>query len=222
MKVANQNLENISKKSFFQYQKLFPVFKKEKSKRYGILSLTLLTLTLFGIFALNPIITTIIELRKTLEDARIVESSLSEKIQNMQTLRAEYDSLGNDLELIENAVPNGPDATQFIGKVQSIASSTGVVLKGLDLSGIALSGNPRLENPNIKAKSQEVESANYQLRPYVFTVAVSGTYPQAREFLETLSSFDRVVDVDNIAVSRESGTSSQIGMSIQGTAYFKQ
>lgn len=223
MKVANQNLENISKKAFFQYQKLFPVFKKEKNKQYGILSLTFVTLTLFGIFALNPTITTIVELRKTLEDARIVETKLSEKIQNLQILGTEYNSLGDDLILIENAVPKGPEATRFVGQIQTIASSNGVLLKGLDLGGIALSGNPTIEDSEaITAIVKKREDADSGLKPYVFFVTISGTYPQAREFLQALSSFERITNIDTIGISRESGLNPEVNMSVQGTVYFKQ
>lgn len=223
MKVANQNLNNISKKAFFEYQKLFPVLKKEKNKQYGILALTFFTLTLFGIFALNPTITTIIELRKTLEDARSVEAQLAQKIQDMQTLRAEYDSLGMDLELIDNAIPDGPAATRFTGQLQAIAQDTGVSMRGLSVGSISIAGAvPANENPSTTSIINNAASSELGLSPYIFTVSVRGTYPQVSTFLNTLGNFDRVVDIKSISVSRETTTSSDIGMSIQGVVYFKQ
>lgn len=221
MRVANQNIDNLSKKAFFQYQKLFPVLKKEKNKQYGILALTFITLTIFGVFALNPTITTIVELRKQLEDARFVEAQLTEKIANLQTLQQEYSNLGPDLELIENAVPKGPDTTKFLGQIQTIADNTGVSVRGLSIGALALTGNPSiaaLDVPdNIRvAQTGVVEGIN----PFVFTLTVDGTYPQTKEFLDSLASFDRIIRIESIALSRESTSSSNVALSIQGAAFF--
>jgi Tfp pilus assembly protein PilO len=220
MKINEENLKNLSKQSLLQYQKLFPVLTKEKNRQYGMLGLTFITVTIFAIFAINPTLTTIAELQKTAEDARFVDEKLTQKIASLQSLRQQYDGLQSDLIFVERAVPDKPLPVQFIGQVQAIANTSSVQLSSFQIDSISLTGGipPALQT---EAEIQEPSPPKkHDATSYKFTLGVSGTYPQVREFLTILTGFDRVTTVDSINVSRDSTGTPIVSLDISGTTFY--
>lgn len=216
MKINQENLKNLSKQSLFHYQKLFPVLSKEKNKQYGMLGLTFITLTVFGVFAINPTLTTIAELQKKVEDARFVEQQLSQKILNLQSLRSQYDALQNELIYVEQALPTKPQPVKFIGQIRTIAALTNVQLKSFQIVAVELTDTTSDEITEAE-KTQPFGNTI----PYTFSLEVIGSYSQVREFLTVLTGFDRLTTVETINVSRDSSGSQTISLELDGTAYYK-
>lgn len=212
MKINEENLKNLSKQSLFQYQKLFPVLTKEKNREYGMLGLTFITLTIFGIFAINPTLTTIAELQKKVEDARFVDQQLTQKLTNLRTLRTQYDSLQSDLVFVEQALPKKPLPVRFIGQIQALASETNVQLTSFRIATLSL--NDGTLQPEDLTKTTAAA-------PYSYSLQVSGTYRQVREFLTVLTGFERITTVNSITVSRDTTGRSAILMEIGGTTFYK-
>jgi len=219
MKINRSNLKNISKKTLFDYQKLFPVLQKEKARQYGILALTFFTMTVFGVFAVNPTITTIIELQRTLEDVRLVESKLSQKRNTLQVLKGKYDILLPDLALVDRAIPQRPQPVRFIGQIQAIANNSNVTLSDMRIETLSLTGTEA--HKRIKGKSNSplpMLPENTQL--FAFDITVSGTYPQVRNFLVNISNFERVTTIESISLARLTTDSPIVTLTIQGRTFY--
>lgn len=227
MKINQENLKNLSKKSLFQYQKLFPVLTKEKNRQYGMLGLTFITLTIFGVFAINPTLTTIVELQKKAADARFVDDRLTQKITNLQTLRQQYTSLESDLVFVERAIPKSPLPVRFIGQVQAISNLSSVQLTALQIDSITLTSTNKSDSPSPEEMTSvdptlvTESSDNSQTGTYRFTLGVNGTYSQVHEFLTTLTEFDRLTTVDTVSISRASTETPLVFLEIAGTTYYQ-
>lgn len=220
MRINTQTLKTLDKKTLFEYQKLFPLLKKEKTKQYGIIALTFFTMTVFGIFAVNPTLTTIVELHKTLDDARFVDQRLTQKITNLQSLNQKYITLEKDIILVERAIPLHPEPILLIGQFQTIAQNSDVLISAINVQEITISGDP-IKQSNREPSATETSAQNTNTDMYVFDLTINGTYPQIRSFATTLTNFDRLVTVNELNISRESTETQSVKMSIKGTAYFK-
>lgn len=205
MKINRSGLEHATKRTYLEYMKLFPVLKKERNKQYGMLIFTFATMTFFGIFAINPTLTTIAELQRSLEDARFVEQQLATKIKNLSLLQNQYTTITPDLELVEAALPTTPEATLFIGQLQTITTQSGVTLEGIGFGGLTLASPSPIEDGT-----------------FTFTMQIKGTYSQINLFLTTLTGFDRIVVLDGITIAKQSIEGAAITLTIEGAAHFKK
>lgn len=205
MKINRASLKHATKKTYLEYMRLFPVLKKERNKQYGMLIFTFATMTFFGIFAINPTLTTIVELQRTLKDAQFVEEQLSTKIKNLSVLQNQYTQITPDLEIIGQAVPTTPEATLFMGQLQAIVARSGVSLQGIGFGGLILNA------------ISPVDAGTF-----TFSMQIQGTFSQIDAFLTTLTTFDRIVVLDSINIAKQSAGGVTISMTITGAAHFKK
>lgn len=205
MKINLGNLEHATKKTYLEYMRLFPLLKKERNKQYGMLIFTFATMTFFGIFAINPTLTTIAELKRTLKDAQFVEKQLSTKIKNLSVLQDQYAQISPDLQKIEQAVPTTSEATIFMGQLQAIVSQSGVILESIGFGELTLASDPPVDAGS-----------------FTFNMQINGTFLQINTFLKTLTSFDRIVVLDSINITKQSAQEAIISITIEGAAHFKK
>ncbi|MBI4079383.1 MAG: type 4a pilus biogenesis protein PilO [Candidatus Levybacteria bacterium] len=183
-----------------------PAFKNKRTQMYTSLVLTLCALSFFGIFVINPSLSTITLLQKKLADSREVEKKLQEKITNLRMLQEQYVAIKNDVPLVLQVLPNSPLVPILVGQLQTVAKQSNVKLTKLQAFQVELS--PMLENPD---------------KYIAFNVAldVSGTYGDIATFINTLTNFDRIFSVKSISLTR-SATLDEYSLTIRGEAYFKK
>lgn len=205
MKINRANLTHATKKTYLEYMRLFPVLKKERNKQYGMLIFTFATMTFFGIFAINPTLTTIAELQRSLEDARLVEKELSTKIKNLSALQMQYTQITPDLLLIEQALPQTADATRFMGQIQTLLSQSGVTLLGVSYGGLTLSSATPIEKGM-----------------FTFSMQVQGTFSEINAFLTGLTAFERIAVLNAISITKQTTGGTTMTVAIEGATYFKK
>ncbi|MDP3941756.1 MAG: type 4a pilus biogenesis protein PilO [bacterium] len=205
MKINKEGFEKITKKTYLEYIRLFPVLKKERNKQYGMLIFTFATMTFFGIFAINPTLTTIAELQRKLTDAKEVHQELSQKIDNLSVLQNKYAQLTPDLLLIEAALPQTVSATRFMGQLQAIVRQSGISVDGISFGALTLASNPKVTEGK-----------------FTFSLQASGTFSQINSFLNSLTTFDRIVVIDSLSLVKETVGGATVNLAIAGSASFKQ
>src|SRR3989344_147063 len=132
------------KKDFFKhlpksrYFEIVPKFQQERVQNYTTLVLTIIALIFFGLFAINPTISTITNLQRQLDDSRLVYQKLSEKRANLLTLQQAYTSLENDLPYLFAAIPEKPTLTLLIGQLQALAKDKNLTLSRIQTYQIEL------------------------------------------------------------------------------------
>lgn len=185
--------------------KVFPMLKQERTQTFLIIILTLAAISMFGLFAINPTIVTIIQLKKQVADNKLVQNKLQQKITNLSILQGKYDQIQPALALVLAAVPSSPNITEFIGKVQGLAAKNNVKV-------IAIQSNPLTLTPNQTGKAASVP----------FSFSVQGAHNNVVTFIGAFFSFDRIVTIDAISVNTtvtDQGTATQA--LIQGKAIFQ-
>jgi Tfp pilus assembly protein PilO len=198
-------LKNLQKNKYLQ---LLPDFKEKKARKFVTLVLTFITLCFFGIFAIGPTFSTISKLQKELEDNKMVDDKLKQKINNLSILQGKYAELQGSLEDIYSAVPKGPEVAIFMGQLEQIAK-----INNVDLISV--------QTFEVQAVAKENVSKRYS--SFNFNLAVEGNYDNINNFLKTLAGMQRTVSLDSLSINnvydQQRGMILRLG--IKGVTYFK-
>jgi Tfp pilus assembly protein PilO len=198
-------LQELAKKRYLERLKSLPALREKRTQAYINLAFTLAALSFFGLFAINPTVSTIINLRKQIEDSRHVDQQLAKKISDLTILQQKYNELQPDLPLILTSLPEKPQSTYLLGQIQSIVTKHTVQISSLASNEVQL--------------SKREEAAEGELT-FDFTLGITGSYENLSNFLATLSNFDRIVSLQSVTISRDTENAQNRNMTITGTAYY--
>ena len=189
-----------------KYIALLPDLKKEKTQKYSSIVFSLLALSFFGLFAINPTLSTIAKLNKELSDNKFVDSQLQEKIANLSTLQEKYNVVQKDIPIVLAAVPKNPQVPLLMAQEQAVAEKTGIEITRLQIFEVEVTGLPQ----NQKKYSS-----------FSFSVSAEGTYDNINKFIGVLSDMERVISLDTISLSKGAKLNT-LQSDVKGTAYFKE
>lgn len=187
-----------------KYLRLFPDFKEEKTQKITYVVLTLLALSFFGLFAINPTLSTISKLNKELEDNKFVDQQLQKKINDLSVLQEKYNGLQSDLPHVYNAIPTTPNAALLLAQIQALAKETKVNLNTIQV--FAVDSDPK----------------NKKYSAFNFSLSANGNFDDLSGFISSLNSMKRITVQNIISITRQTGKENTLVLSIKGEAYFKK
>ncbi|MDP2637480.1 MAG: type 4a pilus biogenesis protein PilO [Candidatus Levybacteria bacterium] len=205
--MENKIPKNIAKNS---YLPKLPYLNQERSEKFIGIALTLIALSLFGLFAISPTISTILKLQKEFSDSQIVYNELDSKIKNLSLLRQEYSGIQNDLPIVTDAIPNIPNTHILLAQIQGAAQQSNVNINKLQNFEVEIIKN-----------SEGAERKPYY--SFSFSAAGEGSFENINNFVSTIANMQRVIDVEVFTISNTSIKNSQsLDFNIQGVAFFKE
>jgi Tfp pilus assembly protein PilO len=169
-----------------------------------MLVLTFMALIFFGIFAINPTLSTIIDLKKQLKDSQYVADQLQQKITNLSNLQQKYNTLSPQLPVVLDAIPQSPSVFLFSGQIQTLAKQSGLSLTSFQVFEVKLAGDKPLG----------------QKPSFGFSLEASGDYDKLLAFASSLSHMRRIASIESIGMEKDTKTN-DLTLSIQGRSYFK-
>ena len=181
--------------------------KNKRTVQFTYLVLTIMALTFFGVFAINPTLSTIAKLHKELADNQFVDDQLGRKIQNLSSLQQSYATTQDDLPIIESSVPKNPQAPILLAQAQSVAKESNITLISTQVFPVELNQNSKINK-------------NYST--FSFILLGQGTISDISDFVDRLSKIQRVISLDQINLTKKADSSDMLQISIRGSAYFKQ
>lgn len=205
-------LAGLSRKRYLEVLRSLPTLQKERAKEYGTLILTFFALSTFSIFAINPTLSTITDLRKQLADNKAADTALKTKIKNLTTLQQIYTTITPDLIYIDAAIPKSPNAIELLGKIQGLGQRANVSILALQVSDVALYA-PKKTAPTKKGKAMQTPS-------FDFLVRIQGTNEQILSFLSSFISFDRITTIDSLTVTTNTKQGTEPVLTIRAKAYY--
>ncbi len=189
-----------------KYLELLPNLKQEKAQKFTSVVLTFIALSFFGLFAINPTISTIVRLRRELTDNHFTEKQLTQKINNLSSLGRQYQVLEADIPYVTASMPKDPQISLLVAQLQSLAKDAGVDLSGLQ---------------TFQVEVTTPKTAQKKFSSFTFSLIAEGGYNNILKLIDSISNMQRVVSLDIIAINRKSDQSGTIQLSLKGTAYFK-
>lgn len=190
-----------------KYLVLLPNFGNKNTKKFTTIILTLIAVSLFGLFAINPTLSTIAKLQKELEDNQFIDNSLRQKISNLSVLQQKYSALQNDLPIILNTIPQDSQIPLIMGEIQSLVKQSNIQLESLQNFQVEL-----VKNNNINNKYYSFE----------FSVSGFGSYDEISKFINSLANMQRLIDIKALSVNRQTDTNASLRFTLRGIAFYKK
>lgn len=205
MKLPKTYFENLSVTKYREYLKLLPNMQQETTHYFVTLVLTFGALSFFGIFAINPTLSTIFSLRKQLSDDTLVSQQLQTKIDNLSSLERQYNLLGSNLTNIYNAVPQNPEAPLLSAQISAVAQKHNLTITDYRVAEVQLASNP----------------ADSKVQSFVFTLQAEGNYNDMIAFSTELTALNRIITIESMEIGRSTQDNNLV-LTLRGRQYFKQ
>lgn len=205
MKLSDKNKIRLNIKDIY-LENILPRFKEERIRAFLTLASTLLAISIFGFFAINPTLTTIAQLKKQLSDSQYVDQKLVEKISNLSTLQQSYSQIQDSLPTVLIAIPADPSMAVFIGQIQSIGQSSHITLNKIETLPVDL-------------------TAGLQTNGYTsfgFTIEANGTPANGSNFILQIQKYNRLITLDGFSVIQAPDNPNFVQIEIKGKAYYKK
>lgn len=167
--------------------------------------LSVLTITMFTLFAIRPTLVTIAGLNTDIRTKNETIAQLDQKIESLVAAQALYEEKRTTIALLASAIPSLPEPEVAIRQIESIASQTGLQLSGIAVGTVDLT----------KAASEETETLP-------FTITGTGGYRQMLSFLLQVEKMRRPLAQSQMtmALSGDSSDLNQLTLTIKGVLPF--
>lgn len=210
------------KKDYSRYRSFFlnvlnAYNSKPNLRIYLELMLSLVTITIFSIFAIKPTILTIIEISNEIKGKEATIVKLNKKISDLKTANNILQSQSENLSLIDQAVPNEAELEKLIKQIETISILNSVEIKSLTSSELLIKG--------IREKKKKVNDVtalpdNPEELPISFSI--SGDYQNLSTFLKSVENLRRPLKVDTLIFNTSKSTDDKkiITLTISGRVPF--
>jgi|SRR3989338_260766 len=185
---------------------LRPVVKNRKAASYFTITLSLFSLSFFGLFALRPTLITAVSLVREVNDLKELSLDFENQISNIITAQSEYERIRNSIPLIDKSLPRGSEFTEFARSIETIAIKNEIILNQLQIDSAPIS---------IPDKYDSLNQINFIL------IGV-GNYQKVDSFLNDVVNSLRIITINSLDFSTEVGTvSGFLRMTLKGSTYYE-
>ncbi len=168
------------------YIYLEPIVTDPLIRGYFSFVASLFLIAFLLIFALSPTINTMLTLQKKISQQREILAALDRKIQALIVAQQNFAQVENSLPLLSAALPENPAPQTILSGVTQLASASGVAISGLRFADMPLSAD---QFPETRANVG-------------FTLTITGTPDQIRDFLKKMESLPRQIRVVTLTVGK--------------------
>lgn len=191
------------------YQNIGGFASKERTRNYSAVIFSFLAVSLFGWYAIRPTIQTILLLRKEIEDDKVVNQQMEEKIAKLIEAQSTYQSIQNQLHVIPEAVPGNPAAVDVASSIQSLVRTTNASLSALTISSAPLLGTEQSATTSTQATTNALTKPQ-KMETVPINLVVTGSYSQLISLIQNILSIRRVMTIDSLHIGRATETQSQL------------
>lgn len=184
-----------------------PIVRNKTVRTYSSLVFSLITITIFVIYALKPTISTIIALQKSIKEQQDVLFKLQTKSQNLSLAKENYQNLDDKvLSDLLTLLPSSTTLPPLVEELNNLSKNSKATVSGIQVQPIDLD-NPS-ENLSKKVSVKEI----------LFTVNIQGTYEDLSDILKSLAKTNRLLNIQGISLNKPAD--GPILMSINAKAYY--
>lgn len=168
-----------------KYYKAKDESDRQKIIAYFYITISLFTLSFFGLFAIRPTIITIVRLDKQLKDNKEVLAKIKQKQSDLALLTQQYDTLQNDIPLITKAIPQTPNIPYLTRQIETVALKSNVNLTTLIFGTIDIG-----------------ESKKSDLLSFSISISAEGDERDINIFIRELASMDRLLGFERFTTGK--------------------
>ncbi len=167
---------------------LFDFYKNPVAKVSLELVFSIIAIIFFAIFAIKPTLLTMSELVKEIQDKKLLDDQLAQKVASLNTAQSQYQKFSSQFYLLNQSIPKTADLMQSLKIVEKLASENGLVVQGITISAVPDETNAATAD---KAKRELI----------TFNIDVAGDYLKIRQFIEDIMDSRRMMLIDQVNFS---------------------
>lgn len=187
-------------------KKISPHLKDKKTVSYFTISLSLFSLSFFGLFAIRPTLITAVSLINDVRNLRTLNLQYENKISDVIKSQAEYEKVRDKINLVDYAVPKTSEFQNLARGFETFAVKDGVFINQMQIDRAPIS----------------VIDTSKELQNYNFILTAMGNYSSIKTYLSHLINWKRIVNISSLDFSREGGTvSGNLRITMKGSAYYE-
>ncbi|MCL4366919.1 type 4a pilus biogenesis protein PilO [Patescibacteria group bacterium] len=188
------------------YTYIKPVVENRFAKSAAPFIFSLISISVFAVFAIRPTITTILSLQQEINSNQKILDQLNQKARNLSEGRQNYQKIPSDVQTkIRAYVPDSPQVPLFINNLQNAAANQGSA-SALQIQPLTLID---LTNQN---------PANLQLDEIDFSYNAQGSFTQLLTIVDNIQKLSRLTRVDNVTLTKQGD--GPLTLTLTGKAYF--
>lgn len=175
---------------YLQYQ------QKADMKAYTEIFLSLITISVFSLFALKPTLATIAELIRQIEWKKSAIESLDVKIDQISQSQLLYDQQRRNIALLKIAIPDYGKPDIVLRQIESLASKWAVEVDIIRAENIPLAGN---------LSDSKNEPIVFDKDNYSFSITIKSSINNYQSLINFISDMEKlriVFKIDNISFSQ--------------------
>lgn len=189
------------------YSYIKPVIQNKLVKTYGTLIFSLVTITIFSLFAIKPTVSTIVALQKSINQETQTLEKLNQKVQSLSLGKKNFDNLDTSTKSkMFSLLPNSTSLPLLIDQLTSLSLEKQASISGLQVHPVEL----KAASPNLSKEAT--------LKELDFTLTAQGSYQQLTNFLDSLPKLSRLIMIKSISLNKPIDGS--LIMSVNAKAYF--
>ena len=197
------------RKNYQRYKNFFLNTVKEYRERadwraYLEILLSLITISVLGIFALRPTLLTISKLIITIKEKESTLLIMNQKIDNLRAAQALYDKQKDEIAYVKEAIPQTPEPDNYLRNIEKLLQDNALDISSLQTGeSILFSINPQPKN-DTENQTQRITS----------TVTASADYPALLAFLKQVEDLRRAVSLTSLSLTLNRQQEAQSGQLI--------
>lgn len=176
------------------YRRFSPLITNKKTASYFTLTLTLLSLSFFGIFAIRPTLLTATSLFQSVSDLKQLNINYEQKISDIIRAQSEYEKILDDVSAINQALPKNPSFNLVAETMEKFAAREGFSITQLQIDNVDVS----------------TPSSTNRVSSYGFRIIGTGDYQTITSFMSHILNWRRLVNINSLDIAPEGSTNSGI------------
>ncbi len=170
-----------------------PITKNPKVQSYSTLVFSIMSATIFILFAIKPTTSTILSLQKSIDEKNGVVTQLNQKAHDLTTAKENLNVIpANTITKLNNLIPDNTDLTDLADDLSNLANEYDASVSALQFQPTDLIGPSNKINPSPT------------LTEIAFTFNIKATYNTAMSLLKDLTNAQRLITIDSINMSQQS------------------
>lgn len=186
-----------------KYIKNISTFYKKRTdvRTYIDLGLSLLTITIFIVFAIRPTAVTIVEKVNELNAKKQTNNQLDAKLDSLSQANDLLLREAERLALLDQAIPLGGNPEDYVVQLDALAGQNGLSVEGMNIEGSPLS-------------VPEENSLTSQIYWFPFSITVAGEYEQLFQYLNQVENLRRPIKIESVAITES--TTAPLQLMLEG------
>lgn len=201
-------------------EELIQKVMNKKVKDYTFVVFFFLIFSIFVFFAIRPNVLTAINLQNELNELRFQDEQYEQTILNIVDYQTILETTRDEFFLLEDAVPSSPELYTMVENIQKAASSSGAVVKDIQVSEVQFKGEGEEDKKKNTSNSDEGET---NANTFLVNFTVEGSLIQTRAFIRTILDQRRLKTFSTINMSTSQSQvsqSAQYSVSVQLEGYY--